>query len=46
MTIENKVKNMKLLMNSQTVGFNANATIDYLENVIMQDSASTDATKC
>ena len=44
MTIENKVKNMKLLMNSQTVGFNANATMDDLESAIMQDSVSNDAT--
>ena len=28
-TIENKVKNLKLLMDSQTVGFNANATIGF-----------------
>ena len=43
-TIENKVKNLKLLMDSQTVGINANVTMDDLESAIMQDSASIDAT--
>ena len=35
LTVELKVKNLELLLDSQNIGFKANATMDDLENAIM-----------
>ena len=35
LTVEQKVKNLELFLESQSIGFNANATIDDLETAIM-----------
>ena len=35
LTVEVKVKNLELLLDSQNIGFNANATMDDLKNAIM-----------
>ena len=37
LSIETKVKHLELLMQSQTIGFNANATMDDLENAILHN---------